>query len=414
MKRLSELLLHAVNTVPFYAELQRRKGTDVVLSDFPIIGKREYVAHLDELMSTAFADYERVTDHGAAGHPKALFLEFTSGSSGYPLRCYKTRQERTQLAISLLKKRKAIDPTFSMERFFGFIHNLDYPSTTYADSLGNLSENNIGRVLTYLRDVARPAFLHGNPMLLLYYANYIQKHQFDLGSWRISFIESVSESLSREDRRHISEQFRTAVVDCYGCLEAYNVAYECQQHRMHLNENVVVEILDPQTGEDLTRSGRQGEVILTALVNRAQPFIRYRTGDIAHLQESDCPCGNRNPLIHLSGHRKIDYIKLLYKTTNSDLTICGYDIFYTVMHRLIAAGLDHVEWFNVIQKELDLFEVLYIPKVTFSERFFEVFRQEAQKELGGPARFEFSKKDPQEVLLINRKNRVFRSLLQSD
>ncbi len=413
-RRLQDLLDHAASTVPFYMQLQQEKGHPLTYADFPLISKKRFIDHLDEMMSLRYADYARVLDPKELSNPQTLIYEFTSGSSGYPLRCYKTIHERTQLALSLYKKRAAIYKEFSNDKMFGFIHNTDFESNSYIDSLGNLSEENIGRVLTYLRDVVKPKVLHGNTMLLLYYADFIKKYSFDLGDWQIAFIESVSESISAEQKDYIGAQFRTTVYNCYGCLECYNIAYECPHHQLHVNEHVLIEIVDPQTGADITAEGIEGEVVLTALVNRAQPFIRYKTGDLAYLSESTCPCGSKAQIIHLSGRRKIDYIKLLYSSANPKLTICGYDYFATVMYRLVTGGHDYVSWYNVIQKDLQLFEAWYIKKQGFSETFFTLFHQYAEEELGMPVQIEFVEKDEQEVLLINKKNRVFRSLLQND
>ena len=219
---------------------------------------------------------------------------------------------------------------------------------------------------------------------------------------------------SKRVRDYIEQHFRTTVYNCYGCLECYNVAYDCTYRNLHLNENVVLEIVDPETGEELGESGREGEVLLTSLVNRAQPFIRYKTGDFAKLRESDCACGQPSPIVELSGRRKIDYVKLLYTNDNPDLTICGYDIFATVMYRLVSSGHDYVSWYNVIQEELRLFKVLFIKKQNFSDTFYTLFKQYAEEELGMQIDLVFVEKDEAEVLLINRKNRVFRSLLQND
>jgi len=408
--RLQQLLQHAVDTVPFYSAL---RGRALNLAQFPVIGKKRYIDNLEHLMSTGYRDFARMYEGNGEPDAHTLIGEFTSGSSGYPLTCYKTVAERTQLALSLFRKRCAVLRTFSNDRMFGFIHNTEFTAGSYVESLGNLSEENIGRVLTYLRDARRPAVLHGNTMLLERYADFIRKHQFPLGSWRIEFIESVSESMSGEQKRHIEQQFRTTVFNCYGCLECYNVAYDCRHHRLHVNENVVLEITDPDSGAEITDSGEEGEVVLTALINRAQPFIRYKTGDLGRI-ETGCPCGSAAPVIVLSGHRKIDYIKLLYRTDNPSLTICGYDIFATAMHRMVVAGHDCLSWYNIVQTELDRFEVLYSPKQNFPDSFFPLFTEYVAEELGMRPRLDFIRMNEQEILSINKKARVFRSLLQTD
>lgn len=409
MNRLLSVLEYATAHVPYYQQISGSRPPE--LSDFPSLRKREYVASFDRLLSDEYKSYVHSEDPQSWHNPTTLACEFTSGSSGFPLRCLKTGAERIRLGMSLFSKRKAIYPQFSPEQLFGFIHNpefeRDLPET---QSLANLTEQNIERVLVYLRDVARPAVLHGNTMLLLYYAEFIDQHRFPLNDWKCQFIESVSESISAEQRMYIGRHFRTDVFDCYGCLECYNLAYECRKGSMHVNENVLIEILDREC--DQAAAG-EGEVAITSLVNRAQPFIRYRTGDLGSLQASDCPCGSSRPILKLSGQRTIDYMALLYKTSDPNLRICGYDIFAPVMHRMAQEGMQSVSWYNIIQSDLTKFEVQFIKRPDFDDSFYRLFRQYACERLGHEAQFQFEEKSEQEVLQVNRKHRVFRSLLQS-
>ena len=43
--------------------------------------------------------------------------------------------------------------------------------------------------------------------------------------------------------------------------------------------------------------GEAGEIVVTHLATRDFPFIRYRTGDVAVLDERRCPCGRGLPLL---------------------------------------------------------------------------------------------------------------------
>ncbi|MCX7746866.1 MAG: hypothetical protein N2645_08240 [Clostridia bacterium] len=412
--RLEKILRHAFDTVPFYMKIKETSGgQDIRFEDLPLIGKKFMIENMDFFLSNAYKDYDRTENQKEIGD-KLLYFEFTSGSSGYPLQCYKTKGEKTEFGVSLYKKRKAIFNGFTNDKMFCFIHNHEFDHSSYKDSLGNLSEENIGKILNYLRDEAKPKVLHGNTMLLLYYARYIKDHNFDLKSWKIEFIESVSESISNEQKEFIGEQFKTRVFDCYGCLECYNVAYECPEGALHLNENVIIEIIDPDTLKPVNEKGKIGEVVLTSLVNKAQPFIRYKTGDMGYIEGIDCSCGNPRDVIFLTGKRKIDYLKLVFKTTDEKLHICGFDIFMTVMYRLVREGYDCVSWYNIIQTELDGFDVLYTRKKNFSDQFFELFKKYTEEELKMSVKMNFIEKTEEEVLFINRKNRVFRSNMQTD
>jgi phenylacetate-CoA ligase len=60
---------------------------------------------------------------------------------------------------------------------------------------------------------------------------------------------------------------------------------------MHIWEDAyIVEIIDPETSEPLD-DGQQGEVVLTNLIRRATPILRYRTRDLAFLHPEPCQCG---------------------------------------------------------------------------------------------------------------------------
>jgi len=95
----------------------------------------------------------------------------------------------------------------------------------------------------------------------------------------------------REDLR---EAFggNTTVVDNYGLSEILPVASECRhEDGLHVSdEYVLAEVIDPET-EDNVAPGERGELVLTHLQKEAMPLVRYRTGDLTTLVESECACG---------------------------------------------------------------------------------------------------------------------------
>jgi phenylacetate-CoA ligase len=70
------------------------------------------------------------------------------------------------------------------------------------------------------------------------------------------------------------------------------VAGECEcKNGLHLNEDhFLVEIIDPETGEQLPE-GSEGELVFTTLTKEAFPVIRYRTRDLTRLTVEPCECG---------------------------------------------------------------------------------------------------------------------------
>ncbi len=57
-------------------------------------------------------------------------------------------------------------------------------------------------------------------------------------------------------------------------------------------------------------SGKDGEVVVSNLVNRAMVILNYRLGDIASLSAGSCACGRTLPLMSYPAGRSDDWIKL--------------------------------------------------------------------------------------------------------
>jgi phenylacetate-CoA ligase len=69
------------------------------------------------------------------------------------------------------------------------------------------------------------------------------------------------------------------------------IAYECRQKSgMHLMDEYVTEIVDPETGKQLG-PGEVGEIVTTQLLNKNWGLIRFGTGDLSSLATESCPCG---------------------------------------------------------------------------------------------------------------------------
>jgi len=74
---------------------------------------------------------------------------------------------------------------------------------------------------------------------------------------------------------------------CVGC--------ECGQRAgFHITEEHFIEIVDPGTGKQL-EPGEVGAVVITGLIEKAFPVLRYVTGDISSLAIEPCPCGRTSP-----------------------------------------------------------------------------------------------------------------------
>lgn len=103
-----------------------------------------------------------------------------------------------------------------------------------------------------------------------------------------------AEAWSEEMRRDIEAKLGIKAYDIYGLTEIAGpgVSFECEaQQGMHVNEdNFIVEIINPETGEVLPH-GEKGELVFTCITKEAFPLLRYRTRDICVLNDTPCSCG---------------------------------------------------------------------------------------------------------------------------
>ena len=87
-----------------------------------------------------------------------------------------------------------------------------------------------------------------------------------------------------------------AVLQCYATADLGLIAYESEAREgMILDEEIIVEILRPGTGDPLPE-GEVGEVAVTTL-NPDYPLIRFATGDLSALMPGSSPCGRTGPRI---------------------------------------------------------------------------------------------------------------------
>jgi phenylacetate-CoA ligase len=81
-----------------------------------------------------------------------------------------------------------------------------------------------------------------------------------------------------------------AVAQCYAIAEVGVIAYESEAREgMIVNEHLIVEIVQPGTGEPVPE-GEVGEVVVTSF-NRDYPMIRLATGDLSAVLPGRSPCG---------------------------------------------------------------------------------------------------------------------------
>ena len=121
----------------------------------------------------------------------------------------------------------------------------------------------------------------------------------------------TGEMLPASLRKILEEDYQIATTQAYAVTEPGGaIAYECRQKSgMHLMDEYIVEIVDPETGRQLGPE-EIGEIAVTPIHNKAWGLIRFGTGDMSSFTTEACPCGRTsNRLVAIVG-RTGDAIKV--------------------------------------------------------------------------------------------------------
>ena len=141
-----------------------------------------------------------------------------------------------------------------------------------------------------IRDLGVTAYT-GTPSFLMAIIKKAEELGYNFrNDFKVRRASFVAEPLQPSLRRTFEEDYAIDTYQMYGATEVGDIAYECRaKGHWHICEEVIVEIVDPATGEQLP-AGALGEVTVTRL-NTMFFLFRFGTGDLSAAVEDPCPCG---------------------------------------------------------------------------------------------------------------------------
>jgi phenylacetate-CoA ligase len=135
----------------------------------------------------------------------------------------------------------------------------------------------------------------GTPSFLLNIAEKAKEMGLNLKkdlNLQVGFV--AAEMLPESFRSDLEERFGMTIRQGYGTADIRCLGYECmEKNGMHIPDDKMVEIIDPETGKPLG-PGKPGEIVATTF-NKIYPLIRFGTGDLSILSDAPCPCGRTSP-----------------------------------------------------------------------------------------------------------------------
>jgi phenylacetate-CoA ligase len=317
------------------------------------------------LLAVAPEDVLRLhTSSGTTGKPKALFFSRSDVDNAAELmaRC---------LVMTGVTKRDVLQNMMTYGLFTGALV-MHYGAEKVGCLVIPAGPGNSEKQLLLMQDF-RTTVIHVTPSYALYLADFLGKKGVDPRrdlALRKAFVGA--EPYTEETRSKIEQALGIEVYNSYGLSEMNGpgIAFECE-HKcgMHIwEDNFLIEVVDPRTGEPLA-DGQTGELVLTTLCREAMPLLRYRTRDITSIIPAPCSCGRTHRRLHRITGRSDDMLivrgvniypqqiervlmSLPSVGRNYQIVLDGLDEM-TVNVELAEAGFDgHVEHLTRLQTEI--------------------------------------------------------------
>lgn len=140
-------------------------------------------------------------------------------------------------------------------------------------------------------------------------------------------IHLTAEGLTGDEYDRIARVFDAHVHNWYGCAEFAELTHACEAGWLHVNSDwVVFEPVDKDYQP--TPPGEPSHtVLLSNLVNRIQPILRYDLGDSILQNAEPCPCGNLFPRIRVQGRTSE---MLTFPASNGEKITIGSLVFKSI------------------------------------------------------------------------------------
>ena len=217
----------------------------------------------------------------------------------------------------------------------------------------------------------RPEWLRCYPSSGYLFAKFLQETRRSFPE--LKGILCASENLYEFQKQLLTEVFGARVFSHYGHYEMAVLAGFCEHEDTYhvLPQYGYAELVD-RAGNLVTQPGQVGEIIGTSFIQRATPFIRYRTRDFAVLKGRGCPaCGRPYQVWERIDGRLQEFI-----VTGTGRTIAMTAI---NMHDDI---FDHIKQFQFYQDQQGKVVFRFIPKESCHESTLNDMRRRLLSKFG--------------------------------
>jgi phenylacetate-coenzyme A ligase PaaK-like adenylate-forming protein len=298
-ERLRAIVSHAVEHSPYYRGTLGPEAADADLADLPTLPKPVLMRELDRVVTDPrlrLDDLEHALGEAAAGR---LYLDeyrifSTSGTSGVPGLFVYSRAEFAHWVAVFVRSfaRLGMTPTTRIVGI-GAPNALHLSQQVIAAMQTGRSGAPRLSVTTRLDesvaalDRYRPEVIGGYPSVLALLAEEQLQGRLAIAP---RVVLSSSEVLTEDAAARIESAW-TRPVEGYFSTEVGVIAAGSLDHvGMHVCEEAILEVVD-DSGRPVPPGALGSKVLLTNLVNRTQPLIRYELLDAVQLEPGPDPSG---------------------------------------------------------------------------------------------------------------------------
>jgi phenylacetate-CoA ligase len=222
----------------------------------------------------------------------------------------------------------------------------------------------------------RPRCIYGYASSVALLAAHARERGRRLRLPDLKVICTTGEPLYDHQRALLGEVFGVPVANEFGSRDIGFTAHETPHGQMLLiSESVLLEVLDAQGNP--VAPGETGEAVMTGLCSEAQPFIRYRTGDMVRMSPEPDRDGRGLHVIAEVLGRQTDFL------VRADGTI---------MHALagiyVLRAVEGVGEFKIVQHDARSLEVLVVPNPRWQAEMSAAIVSGVQQRLGADVRIE--------------------------
>ncbi|MCE1253567.1 MAG: phenylacetate--CoA ligase family protein [Anaerolineae bacterium] len=380
--RLADLVQFARTSSPFYRELYRGLPDGLEsIRQLPITNKKQLMARFDDWVTDPKITLEKIqtfiNEPGLIGAPflDKYHVAITSGTTGQ-MGIFITDEATTAVSAKINQQAKlswlgisgllrlglrgirlaAITATGAHFGFLSGIHYMQNSSPFWKDRVRAFSVHMPIDELVKQLNRFQPTLIMGYASMVALLAG-----QQELGRLHIHplFIEVMSEKLSEVEFQKIGKVFNLRPYQMYGSTENPFASSLCKQGWYHVNSDVV--ILEPVDAEyrPVPAGVMSHSVLVTNLVNKIQPIIRYDLGDSILVKPDVCPCGNPRTAIRVQG-RAAD--ALVFVKPNGEHVSVPPLLFVTLIDHMPG-----IELFQVVQTSPDTLRIRLSYQATYNQ-----------------------------------------------